>query len=102
LNVSFLSDDVPLPEAGTSVLVKGQVDTYAARRQYMFVVGEIRAHRTTVTPPPVSVSALTQTLRTTIEVHSCRAQGEISEVLAGDKGYILLKIGDATSDDDIE
>ena len=106
----IFNDRVPIPAnlltVGNSISVKGQIDIYRTRSEYRFVVTEINAPGNPLTPQPISVRTLTETLKNTLAAHRGEVQGEISELFVTPADFTILKLKDVTidgsSDDIIE
>ena len=86
-----------LPSEGSSVFVKGQIFVYGIRSEYRFKITDINLSSDSLPSQPVSVAALTNTLKATIAAHSSKVQGEISEFFVTDADFTILKLKNATA-----
>ena len=86
-----------LPEAGYNVSVKGQIYIAKDMSKYRFMITEIEDPDTPLSTQPISVSTLTNTLETTLKVHSGEVQGEISDVYEAGTGWTNFQLKDATT-----
>ena len=84
---------------GDNVLVKGRISLHrATQSQYRFVI-EAKQPLGTV-PAPASVSRLIETLRNTVQEHSARVQGKISNnPVANAAGFVHLHLKNANTNE---
>lgn len=85
-----------LPAVGNSVSAKGYIFISGTISQYKFVVTDINLLGTTLLTQPVSVSALTDTLKTTLRIYKGSVQGIISKIFRTHANYTILKLKDET------
>ena len=95
-NVTILREN--LPAVGNSVSIKGRIFVSGTISQYKFVVTDINLLGTTLLAQPISVSALTATLKTTLRTHTGSVQGIISKVFRTRANYTILKLKDTNAD----
>lgn len=87
-----------LPAVGNSVSAKGYIFISGTISQYKFVVTDINLLGTTLLTQPVSVSELTEALKTTLRTHTGSVQGIISKVFRTRANYTILKLKDINAD----
>ena len=87
-----------LPAVGNSVSIKGNIFVRGTISQYKFVVTDINLLGTTLLAQPISVSTLTEILKTTLRTHMGSVQGIISKVFRTRANYTILKLKDINAD----
>ena len=95
-NVESLREN--LLAIGNSVSVKGNIFLRSTISQYKFTVTDITLLGTNLLSQPISVSELTDTLKTTLRAHTVCMQGIITNVFRTHTNYTILKLKDITAE----